>query len=410
MLFGEVSHLFVEGRASTKRGRATDGWSMVRAITSRGVRQGIREFVRYGYLQRNNLATHFAVPLGRFRVREQIDFRLSCLDDLDAWLPRLHRLARDKHAPDRLRLVERRLGDALFAVTQHPDEPDRWQTVLLALADVEAVQVTGCGFQAGPIPRLRPEWVEAADDGSREFRLALACGLQAAGFAREGKPVAPVRLHWLPLEKGRFATSGSGGQTCLQTGPQQVLQGRSGLADAIALVERRLVEAAQQGKRRLPLQAARRTAAAPSDLAALIAGEVDLDRTLTLARALMALDSARWASGPCPPRAAPAGAYPDDAWLALRLALLPWPLADGRQIGTDPAIFRRLAGGDAAGAVELALRRLAAAGIRTTVRVATTPPDSARLWAAALAFPITQSTAQNFLRRLDPNAHSGEPA
>ncbi len=71
MSFAEVSQMFVEGRATTKRGRATDGWSMLRAITSLGIRQGIHEFVRYGYQQRNNLATHFAVPLGRFRVPER---------------------------------------------------------------------------------------------------------------------------------------------------------------------------------------------------------------------------------------------------------------------------------------------------------------------------------------------------
>lgn len=419
MLFSEVDHLFVEGRAATKRGRAADGWSMARAIMSRGVQQGIREFVRYGYQQRNNLATHFAVPLGRFRVPEQIDSNLSCLDDLDAWLSRLRREARDKHASARLRMVERRLSDALFAVAQHPNEPDRWQTVLLALADVEAVQVSGSGFQAGPVARLRPEWVYAADDGSREFRLALACGLQAAGFSKHCEPIDPVRRHWLPLVKGqvkgRYVTTGSGSQTRLQLEPGQVIKGRSGLADAIALVERRLIEAAQKGERRLPLVAAYRAAAAPSDLAALVAGELDLDRTLALARALMAIDPMQWANRPCPPRAAPSGAYPDDAypddaWLAIRLALQPWPLQDGRRIGADPAMFRRLAGGDAAAAVELALRRLAAAGIRTAVRVAAVSPAAARLWAAALAFPITRTTATAFLRHLDPNANPGEPA
>ncbi len=405
----ELRRLLSEGRAQIGTKPAREPLDLGRAIARLGTARGIFAFQRYGYIERNG-QSNLAVPLGRFLVPRQTPPRLACLDDLDAWLPRLRRLARDKHAPARLRMVERRLADALFAVIQHPDESDRWQTVLLALADVEAVQVTGSGFQAGPIPRLRPEWVEAADDGSREFRLALACGLQAARFTRDGKPIAPVRLHWLPLDKGRYATTGSGGQTRLQICPRQVMKGRSGLADAIALVERGLVEAAQQGQRRLPLQAASRAAAAPSDLAALVAGEVDLDRTLALARALMALDPIQWASKPRPLRAAPTGAYPDDAWLALRLALLPWPLADGRQIGADPAIFRRLAGGDAAGAVQLALRRLSAAGICTPVRAAAVPPDTASLWAAALAFPINRPTATAFLRRLDPNADSGEHA
>ena len=87
----------------------------------------------------------------------------------------------------------------------------------------------------------------------------------------------------------------------------------------------------------------------------------------------------------------------------VRLALLPWPLPDGRRIGADPAIFRRLASGDASTAVELALRRLRAAGVSTAVRAAAVPPETARLWAGALAFPISRKTAEQFLHRLDIN-------
>lgn len=414
MLFGELSQIFAEGRATTRRGRASDGWSMVRAVGSLGVRQGIREFVRYGYQQRNNLATHFAVPLGRFRVPERVSPTSACLDDLDGWLPGLRRQARDKKAPDRLRHADRQLADSLFAVSQHPDEPARWQKVLLSLAEVEGVMVNGSGYKARPVPKLRPEWVQASNDGSTEFRLALSFAMQQGAFEGENAFWWNLtRRHWLPLDKKqpwRFTTSGAGSQMRLAFGPEAVIRGRSGIADAIALVERRLIEASQRGERRLPLVAARKTSAQSSDLAAWIAGEVDADRTLTLARALMALDGKAWARQPALPSPSEIGAggegapapYPDDAWMVLRLALLPWPLADGRRINTDPAIFRRLASGDVASAVEIALRRLRVAGIRTAVRAASVTPETARLWAAALAFPISRTTATDFLHRLDP--------
>lgn len=376
MVFSELMQMYAEGRAATKKNRVSDGWSMVRAVSSLGVRQGISEFVRFGYLQRNNLATHFAVPLGRFRVPERIAPRLSCLDDLDGWLPRLHRDARNKHSPARLRLVERRLSEALFAVAQHAEEPNRWQSVLLTLADVERVHVTNSGLRSGPIPKLRPDWVPAADDGSPEFRLAVTCALQNA-----------IRRHWIPRKNDETAA---------------VLNGRNGQDDAIALVERRLIEAGQRGERRLPLLAAYRASAAPADLAALVAGQVDLDRTMALARALMAIDGRAWAEKPSPAQIAPAGDLPDDAWLAIRLAMLPWALPNGKKIGADPAIFRRLASGDGQTAVELALRRLSSAGICPSVRVAAVTPETSRLWAAALAFPITPKTAEYFLFRLDP--------
>jgi CRISPR-associated protein Csx17 len=390
MTLPELKRLLAEGRAQIGAKAAHEPLDLARAVARLGIARGITAFQRYGYIERNG-QSNLAVPLGRFRVPDRISPRIACLDDLDIWLPRLRREAHDKHATARLSQAERRLADALFAVAQHPDEPARWQAVLIALAGVETIHIQGGKLRAGPIPKLRAEWVTAADDGRPELRLALALARQAAGFRRDGGPIDGVRRHWLPLKNGETAA---------------VMQGRDGIADAIALVERRFIEAAQSGQRHLPLKAARATAAHPADLAAWLAGEMDADRTLTLARALMALDTAT------PPSHLGRGAggegkvapIPDDAWLILRLALLPWPLPDGRSIGADPAILRRLAGGDASSAVEIALRRLRAAGIQTSVRVAKVPPETTRRWAAALAFPISQPTAGRFLARLDPRS------
>lgn len=401
--YNELSQVFVEGRATTKRHRVTDGWSMLRAVTSFGVRQGISGFVRYGYQQRNNLATHFAVPLGRFRVPERRSPTLACLDDLDNWLPTLRRQARTKEAPARLRLAERRLCNILFKVTQYPDVSSCWQSVLLALGTIEAILRTGTGLKAGPVPSLRPEWVKAADDGSSEFRLAVACALQAAQFYSSGLPYDPVRRHWLPLDGKRFATSVTGSQTRIVKDAGVVMSGRGGIEDAIALVERRIVEASQNGKRLLPLVAARHASAHAADLAGLVAGKLDMDRILQLTRALMAIDHRKWASNPCPPKSPIDSSYPDDGWLAVRLALLPFPLTDELHTPIDPAIIRRLRSGNASAAVKIALQRLRAMGINTTLRFAAATPQAARQWAAALAFPIAHSTAVRFLHRLDPD-------
>ena len=409
MTLAELRRLLAEGRAQIGARSVREPLDVARAIARLGTARGITAFQRYGYIERNG-QSNLAVPLGRFHVPDHTSPNLTCLDDLDAWLPRLRWQARDtkvEKKPARLKLVERSLANALFDVVQHPDEPSRWQSVLLALAEVEAVQVSGSGYRAGPVPRLHPEWVKAADDGSCEFRLALACALQSAKPSREGRSINPVRRHWLPLDKEKpwkFATTGAAGQTRLQVAPDVAMHGRSGVDDAIALIERRLIEASQRGERCLPLVAARRASAFTGDLAALVAGEIDLDRVMALARALMALDGDAWAVSPCSPQLGASDQQPDDAWLAIRLAMLAWPLPDGRRIGVDPAILRRLESGDAATAVDLALRRLRAAGIRSTVRVASASPETARLWAAALAFPISQHTATDFVRRLDPHS------
>lgn len=401
----ELTRMFAEGRAQLGARGAKEPLDLARAIARLGSSRGIHAFQRFGYIERNG-QSNLAVPLGRFVVPDKASPKLGCLDDLDAWLPRLRRQARDQASPARLAQAERRLADAVFALTQHPDEPLRWQTVLLRLSDIEAIQVTGAGYAAGPIPRLRPEWVSAADDGSVELRLAVAFALQAAGFDRTWAPLrnSGVRRHWVTLDRGRYATTGTGGQKRLQSSADRVLLGRNGAEDAIRLVTRRLVEASQGGTGQLPLRAARGAATTARDLAHLVSGEVDLDRAVAMARALMALDARAWARDPRPPRYSHGSDVPDDAWLSIRLATWPSTLPNGIRVGLDPAIVRRLETGDAATAVSLSLRRLRAAGVTATVRTGTVSTEMARLWAASLAFPISRRTAAEFLARLDPHA------
>lgn len=378
--FVEFSHLVREGRASQSRRRARDALSFVQAAQQLGTARGVREFVRYGYVQRNNLATHFAVVLGRVEVADRISFNSSIADDLNAWRDRLRRVAREKNAPARLATAERRLTDALLAALQHVDEPVRWQSVLNAMSDIEAAQLYGAGRQAGPIPRLRPQWATAADDGSAELRLALAFALQR-----------DARRHWVSRENGKLVDGR----------PDRVMRGRSGVDDCVAVVQRRLVEGAQHGSRGLPLDG-RSVFASRFDLARLLAGEVDLGRCMRLARALMALDDRAWLVERPHIQQAPPFDWPDEAWLALRVSLLPRALPDGRAPRADPGVVRRLEAGDTSGAVQIALRRLRAAGITCGFTAATSTPWQARLYAAALAFPISMTTAASFAERLDP--------
>jgi CRISPR-associated protein Csx17 len=405
MTLGETQRLFAEGRAQLGSNSAREPLDLARAATRLGVSRGITAFQRFGYIERNG-QSNLAVPLGRFEVLDEPATQAAALDDLGHWQHRLRQQARDDKASTRLISVERRLGDALFDVAQHPTEPSRWQSTLLALGEVESVMRSGSGFKAQPVPRLRPDWARAADDGSPEFRLALTFALQAGVHsARSARPFDPVRRHWLPLDPaypGRFATSGEVMRPRLDKRPEVVIDGRDGLSDAIALLERRMTEGAMKGTRSFPLQASPKAPAHLADLAAWLAGKVDTDRTMALARALMALDGEQWSRHggglvqPIP------GPWPDDAWLVLRLAHQREPLPNGRIVPCDPAILRRLASGDAATAVSMAARRLQASGLRLGVRVASTSAATARLWAAALVFPIHHRVVARIVERLDP--------
>ena len=408
--FKELSHLLAEGRAQVGAKAVREPLDLARALGRLGTARGISTFQRYGYIERNG-QSNLAVPLGRFDVADQHAEHLDCIDDLDTWLRRIRREARDENAPARLIAVERRLLEALFTATQHPYQQECWQRVILRLADVEKIMAHGSGYGAQPVPRLHPAWVAAANDGTPEARLALAFALQARGFRREkGTPIDPIRRHWLPLDRmqpWRFATTGTGVATRLAVRPEVVMHGLRGIDDAVALVERRLVEASQGGDRHFPLMAAPHAAACTADLVALLSRGMDLDRTLAMARTLMALDRKAWAEQYIPMEPPQTSHWPDDAWMSIRLCMLPWPLqtrsGSKLDIGADPAIVRRLAVGDAGSAIALSLRRLRVAGVRCSVRAGIVSSETARLWAAALAFPITQRTAKRFLYRLDPD-------
>lgn len=392
----EVRSLLGEARLQLGRETAARPIDATRAISRLGVARGIEAFVRYGYLERNGQST-LAVPLGRVHVRHHP--RAYLIDDLAAWMDRLHRAARNKNAPARLVHAERRLADAVFAALTHDHTADRWQAILLAAAEIESLQASGTGIDAGPIPALRPDWVSAVAEDSAEFRLALALGSAAASY-NKGKPVDPIRHHVLPLEPGarRFKMA----DKRLVNDPRVVVTGRDPLRDLSAIVERRLIEATQRGQRRYRLVAAAGCGARFDDLARFLSGAVDLDRLFGLARAFMAIRWDQW-SGKHLPTSSASNEMPEECWLAVRLCCLPFAIDEMHDIPADERVVRLLISGDAVRAIEVARQRLRSVGIRPPMYAGTTDPQTARRWAAALAFPIHRSTALRAAAILDPS-------
>ncbi|MCX7664446.1 MAG: type I-U CRISPR-associated protein Csx17 [Gemmataceae bacterium] len=401
----DLTTLLGEARLQLDRQPAHRPIDAARAISCLGVARGVEAFVRYGYLERNGQAT-LAVPLGRIQVRHHP--RAYLIDDLAAWMDRVQRLSRDSNPPARLVHAERRLADAVFAALTHDYSPDRWQAILLAAADIETLQATGTAIDEGrmtPIPSLRPDWVEAINDGSPEFRLALALGSVAANY-HENKPFDPIRHHFLPLEAGarKFKIA----DKKLEKDARVVALGHEPLSDLSAIVERRLIEATQKGQRRCPLVAAAGCDARLDDLTQFLSGAVDPDRMFGLARALMAIDWKKWTQNWVPTVSSKRKLeHPDESWLAVRLCCLPFAIDEVHDIPADERIVRLLVSGDAARAIELAKQRLRSVGIRPPIYAGTTDSETARRWAAALAFPIHRTTARKITEILDPSLKKG---
>lgn len=392
----DVAALFGEARAQLLRRTANRPVEMARAISQLGVARGVNSFMRYGYLERNGQST-LAVPLGIVNVRHHP--RAHLIDDIAAWMDRLQFRSRDKNAPARLIQAERQLADAVFNALTHDYSSERWQGILAAASSIESLQATGTAIEAGPIPPLGPEWVSTVNDGSPEVRLALALGSTAAGYTPDGRPIDPIRHHWLPLEEGarKFRTS----DKRLFKDPRVVASNRDTLTDLSAIVLRRLIEAGMKGKRRSQMVAAKGCSARLDDLARFLEGSINLNKLINLARAFMAIKWNKWS--PNHYLKAPfKNEQPSEAWLAIRLGCLPWPLAPGKDIPADLRIVRLLIANESPRSINLALMRLRSVGIRPPLRAGITEGTSCRLWTAALAFPINCGSALRATALLDP--------
>lgn len=386
--FGELKTLLGEGRAQLGKTSASRPVDFTRAVARLGVSRGIVAFQRFGYLERNG-QSNLAVPLGRWQVAPQPQQEL--LNDLDrfTWLGRLQRSARDKFAPNSFVTAHRNLEAAIMAVCARGAERALWQALLLALAELEEQMVRSHSFTAKqrlrPIPPLSAGWLSAADDGSHEFQLAVALALQTS----DEKGRESIRRHWLPLDKTglAFAADKSG----LRKDPDIVCHGLEPERDLLALIQRRSVQSGEH----LALIGHPRHCAAPTALAVLLAWNVDLRKTLQLARAFLALDHRHL---PVPKSPARFVDLPP-IYSLFRLVTLPWPLEiQGSTIPVrfDPATITRLASGGGESlrvAGEMAIRRLKAAGLTPVIRQIAGDAALARRIALSLAFPISQNTA-----------------
>jgi len=404
--YADISSLFGESRVQLGRQPASRPLDAARAICRLGISRGVSHFNRFGYLERNGQST-FAVSLGRIRVNTNRFEHL--IDDLASWLERLQRQARDNFSPTSLRVAERSLMDAVFEVLTNSDSVQprstQWQSVLYACLEIEGLQRDGIAIESGPVPSLRPEWLSAINDNSVELRLAIAMASAASEYDRQGYPVDSIRYHWLPLVPGRFPKFNISGKTIAKD-PRVVMSGRDLLGDCAAIVERRIIEAEQSGKRSLPLVPHRNCGASLDDIHQFIIGAVDDRKLFSLARALMAL---KWNQvgkehirSLETPRQLRTGAFPDDSWLMLRLVHLPRSLNGDRMIPVESSVTRLLRSGQSTRAIDIARRRLQSVGIKSPVSFGFVNQTTARRWAAALVFPLSQGSFQRAAETIDP--------
>lgn len=303
--FCEIEALFGEGRAVTNGQTASDGLGFARAVATLGVSRGFSEFQRFGFFKRAG-KNHYAAAIGRRRSESSPGAELMADLDSGGWLRQVRQFGRDSNQPAALRNVVKDLEDSLFDLLA-PDCPR--QAIHATLGAIGRLGVWLSTSPKGretvnPPPLLSRAWLLRADDGSPEFRIASAlAGLGIATAGPEGdsnsaerqskdQPAPPMAAHFAPLTSG--PSDGFEGKTFLRgqwlrrqrrwtsaDRPPTVVWSHTGLiANMVAVLDRRLVEASIRGLGDKPLSSA--SFVRLSDVAPFLTGEFDDGRCAAL--------------------------------------------------------------------------------------------------------------------------------
>jgi CRISPR-associated protein Csx17 len=403
--YEDIHALIREGRLTLGRRQAESALDAARAVAGLGIDRGITAFERFGIYERRGDGYYVVTPVGRFAVPAVRNRAVDLLSDLNrhGWLKQLHSVAAAKEVSTPLRAAAERLDTALFALTQNPGRTIV-QKVLCEIGRIEALCATSPKTREAirfPVPTLSSEWVRRADDGSSEFRIALALAGLSLPFEQDGKQrYMAMRPHLAPLTPDGKSWDKDSHLICWGAGPLT--------RNLAAVLHRRRLEAVRLNAEGELLRS--RTGATLADVRLFLDGETDDRRIAELLAGLACTDLSQLAL----PEALLEVVPPLPAYALLKPfftseSLLRAIKIDGRE-GLPPdcnlrlpaEIPARLASGDISNALENAWQRLRALGAKLPGRK---PPrvagvDGPRLL-AALMIPLTFAETARLLRWLD---------
>lgn len=380
----ELRAIFGEGRAQLRGRQARTGGDFVQAAVTLGVDRGISAFQRYGFQVRNGLA-YFAIPLERVVVRRNC--RIDLLADIEQWHDRLRQKAGPRANPappasvaHALSCLERRIFDL-----SRDDSPGSLQALLAALGATERSLAQSYKWTTEsylrPFHGLRPDWLEAANDGTPEFRLAQALASTRAWL---GSKTFWLREHLEPLDI--VATQSHSWVKWAEKPTNDVVWHDGDLTIVLnAILSRRIMRIEKSGVPGWPDWSPR--PASLEDIAAFVDGRTN---DALLADLIWGLSLIDWAQVPKAPAAEPTiEPVPSSFYGLLRLCFR--PMNQGREeetIPLVPVILNRAINGRGKEASILASRRLRASGCAPLVGELPVEGSLARRTAAALLFPI----------------------
>jgi len=396
--YNEIQSLIRESRMAVGRRKATSALDAARAVATLGVDRGISIFQRYGIFERRGQGYYVTTPIGRFAVPTKRNRLADLISDLDnhGWLKQVHIAAQSKEVSTALRAAVAQFDAAVIAMTQQADRA-AVEKVLRQLGCIESLCASSPKIREafGPVPTLSYEWVRRADDGTPEFRIALAlAGLSLRG-ERDGKNVyLGIRPHLAPVTFDAFDWDSNAYLACWSAGTLE--------HNLATVFHRRRIEAAHMNAEGELLRS--RTGAKLKDVQCFLAEGTNDRRITELLWALACTKLDEFVAPKSQDTAAPTPAYAllkplFTSESALRH--LDW-LQPDCTLRLPAQIPARLAADDTATALELAWRRLRALGVKLP---GMEPPTAVGIRGprllAALMIPLTFAETGRLLRWLN---------
>ena len=387
----EVSAIFAEGRLTLDRRAARTGLDAARSVARMGQARGIGAFERYSLIQPDSKMPYQATPLGRFNAPDSPRTDLVADLEVDGWLENARRHAGGNTSPAHAKSAMHRLQDALFQMTDAHQREEGARNALIALGGFVRWMTTNPRAREGlrPPPVVSRTWIDTADDGSSEFRVAAAlAGLGMAGRrvsgamsvagrkaddatgSQELPRALPMASHFAPIDENAYVRARPTVWSASTSIPNVVWGTGSLVSNMIAVVERRLVEATIRGLPDKPFASAAH--ARLDDVAAFLSGDFDDSRCAALLAGLIWVRPAHPRMNPMAPFAPVPFAYaalkpiftPDETLRRLRV------LTETARLRVPPELVPQLrTGGNRSdgrasdAAVRIALARARGSGI-----------------------------------------------
>jgi CRISPR-associated protein Csx17 len=409
----EILELFANGRMESHKRMAASGTDAVQAIAQGGVDRGIDGFQRIGLFRGRIGGDNYftSAELGRFVVSRNP--KVDLLADCDAWLDSFRRAATAGSAPASAARALRQLELAILALCKQGDA-ERVQDVLVALGGCEQAMAHSLSWTAKsslkpvllrstwrgdwngahslswtaksslkPVARLSPDWLQAADDCSTEYRLAASL---ASVYGKYGDSFIPLRSQLEPVKS--VVRNGSLWVGWEPTAMVDVAWREGNVVDALnAVMARRVVLAQKAGVSKWPDTG--RCFASPSDVSAFIEGRMNFVRFADLLWGLALLDWPQIQQPAWPQSDSGPASCPGAVFTLLKLCFA-GTAVHNVEVPLVPAVHQRAATGQGAAATQLAVRRLRASGLAPAVEQVHQQGEVVARAAAALLFPISR--------------------